>query len=174
MSDYLFVTGNLAADALMPIIERMEPDFTYEVAVLNISVAALMDTRWIARHLSDAHGCEQVMIPGYCPGDLSIIEDRIGVSVIRGPKDLKDLPKEILRKTTFHFISRVDELFELCLLDFTPSAFTLEKIFAEEIEKARKKGARKKVAKKTTKKTTKKPAKKSPRKPARKKPPSSR
>lgn len=92
MSDYLFVTGNLAADALMPIIERMEPDFKYEVAVLNISVAALMDTRWIARHLSDAHGCEQVMIPGYCPGDLSIIEDRIGVSVIRGPKDLKDLP----------------------------------------------------------------------------------
>jgi dihydropteroate synthase-like protein len=62
------------------------------VAVLNISVAALMDARWIARHLSDAHGCEQVMIPGYCPGDLSIIEDRIGVSVIRGPKDLKDLP----------------------------------------------------------------------------------
>jgi dihydropteroate synthase-like protein len=92
MSDYLFVTGNLAADALMPIIKRMEPDFKYEVAVLNISVAALMDTRWIARHLSDAHGCEEVMIPGYCPGDLSIIEDRIGVSVIRGPKDLKDLP----------------------------------------------------------------------------------
>jgi dihydropteroate synthase-like protein len=92
MSDYLFVTGKLAADALMPIIEKMEPDFKYEVAVLNISVAALMDTRWIARHLSDARGCEQVMIPGYCPGDLSIIEDRIGVSVIRGPKDLKDLP----------------------------------------------------------------------------------
>jgi dihydropteroate synthase-like protein len=92
MSDFLFVTGKLAADALMPIIEKMGPDFKYEVAVLNISVAALMDTRWIARHLSDARGCEQVMIPGYCPGDLSIIEDRIGVPVIRGPKDLKDLP----------------------------------------------------------------------------------
>ena len=92
MRDYLFVTGKLAADALVPIIEKMGPDFEYEVAVLNISVAALMDTRWIARHLSDAHGCAQVMIPGYCPGDLSIIEDRIGVSVIRGPKDLKDLP----------------------------------------------------------------------------------
>jgi dihydropteroate synthase-like protein len=100
MSDYLFVTGNLAADALMPIIERMEPDFNYEVAVLNISVAALMDTRWIARHLSEAHGCEQVMIPGYCPGDLSIIEDRIGVSVIRGPKDLKDLPVFFGRERT--------------------------------------------------------------------------
>lgn len=92
MSDYLFVTGQLAADALIPIIEKMGPDFKYEVAVLNISVAALMDTRWIARHLSDARECAQVMIPGGCRGDLSIIEDRLGVSVIRGPKDLKDLP----------------------------------------------------------------------------------
>ena len=92
MPDYLFVTGKLAADALTPTLEKLEPDFEYEVAVLNISVAALMDTRWIAQHLADAQGCEQVMIPGCCPGDLSIIEDRIGVSVIRGPKDLKDLP----------------------------------------------------------------------------------
>lgn len=54
-------------------------------------------------------------------------------------KDLKDLPKEIIRKVKFFYIDRVDELFELCLLDFTPSSFTLEKLFAEEIEKARKK-----------------------------------
>ncbi len=57
-------------------------------------------------------------------------------------KDIKDLPKEILRKTKFYFIERVDELFELCLLDFTPSSFTLEKIFAEEIERAKKKKTR--------------------------------
>jgi len=54
-------------------------------------------------------------------------------------KDLKDLPREIIRKTKFFFIERVDELFELCLLDMTPSTYTLEKIFAEEIEKAKKK-----------------------------------
>lgn len=92
MPDYLFVTGKLAADALIPTIEKMEPDFTYEVAVLHISVAALMDTRWIARNLSDARGCDQVMIPGGCKSDIAIIEDKLGVSVIRGPKDLKDLP----------------------------------------------------------------------------------
>jgi len=92
MHDYLFVTGKLAADALILTIERMEPDFEYEIAILNISVAALMNTRWIARNIADAHGCRQVMIPGYCPGDLSIIEDRIGASVVRGPKDLKNLP----------------------------------------------------------------------------------
>ncbi|MDD3733153.1 MAG: endopeptidase La, partial [candidate division Zixibacteria bacterium] len=54
-------------------------------------------------------------------------------------KDIKELPREILRKTKFTFIERVDELFELCLLDFTPSTYSLEKIFAEEIKKAKRK-----------------------------------
>ncbi|UCG62664.1 MAG: endopeptidase La [Candidatus Zixiibacteriota bacterium] len=57
-------------------------------------------------------------------------------------KDLKDLPKEILRKSKFTFLERVDDLFELCLLDFTPSSYTLEKIFQEEIKKAKKKKPR--------------------------------
>lgn len=92
MPEYLFVTGKLAAEALTATLERMEPDFDYEVAVLNISVAALMNTRWVASHLPHAHGCRQVMIPGLCQGDLSVIEERVGVPVVRGPKDLKDLP----------------------------------------------------------------------------------
>jgi len=92
MPDYLFVTGKLAADALIATLEQMEPDFEYEVAVLNISVAALMNTRWIAQQLADARGCQRVMISGWCQGDLSIIEERVGVPVIRGPKDLKALP----------------------------------------------------------------------------------
>jgi len=90
--EYLFVTGKLAADALKTTLERMEPDFAYEVVVLNISVAALMDTRWITHQLTDARGCQQVMISGWCQGDLSLIEEQVGVPVIRGPKDLKDLP----------------------------------------------------------------------------------
>jgi len=68
---------------------------------------------------------------------------RTGIYNIAVPKanqkDLKELPREILRKTKFTFIERVDELFQLCLLDFTPSTYTLEKIFAEEIKKARRK-----------------------------------
>jgi ATP-dependent Lon protease len=54
-------------------------------------------------------------------------------------KDVKDLPREIIRKTKFVFIDRVDELFELCLLDFQPSTYTLEKIFAKEIARAKRK-----------------------------------
>lgn len=92
MPEYHFVTGKLAADALVATLQQIELDFDYEVEVLNISVAALMSTDWIARHLSGAHGSRQIMISGWCQGDLAVIEDRMGVPVVRGPKDLKDLP----------------------------------------------------------------------------------
>ncbi|MGD2177597.1 MAG: DUF6513 domain-containing protein [Anaerolineae bacterium] len=92
MADYLFVTGKLAADALEDTLEAMEPDFDYRIAQLGISVAALMDARWIARHLDSARGCDQVMVTGWVQGDLSLIEERVGVPVVLGPKDLKDIP----------------------------------------------------------------------------------
>jgi ATP-dependent Lon protease len=53
-------------------------------------------------------------------------------------KDIKDISKEIVRKTNFIFIESIDELFEKGLLGFTPSTYTLEKIFAAEIENAKK------------------------------------
>ena len=93
MVDTLFVTGRLAADALRATLARLELDFDYEVAELPGSVAALMRTEWIARRLPADCGCARVMIPGLCRGDLRLIEERVGVPVVRGPKDLKDLPQ---------------------------------------------------------------------------------
>ncbi len=92
MAGYLFVTGRLASEALRATLEKMNPDFEHEVEVMSISVAALMSTRWIAHHLTDARGCDRVMIPGLCQGDTEVIQERVGVPVDRGPKDLKDLP----------------------------------------------------------------------------------
>ena len=92
MPEYLFVTGKLAAPALKATLEGMAAPCSYEVEVLNTSVAALADTAWIARHLSGARGCRMVMIPGLCRGELTLIEDRLGVPVVRGPADLKDIP----------------------------------------------------------------------------------
>jgi ATP-dependent Lon protease len=82
------------------------------------------------------------------------------VMPLENKKDIKDLPREIQRKSKFTFISRVDELFALCLMDFTPSTFTLEKIFAEEIEKAKRKPVKKKPAKKKSKAKAASPRKK--------------
>lgn len=67
-------------------------------------------------------------------------------------KDIRELPREILRKTKISYLETVDDLFALCLLDFTPSAHSLEKIFQEEIKKVRQK---KKTAKKTKTKVAK-------------------
>ena len=92
MPEILFVTGKLASDSLRLTLEKMKPDFDYEVLVLDISVAALMSIDWIAQHLPDACGCAQVMIPGLCRGDLTPVRDRVGVPVVNGPKDLKDIP----------------------------------------------------------------------------------
>lgn len=93
MSRYLFVTGRLAAHSLRNTLKAMEPSLEYRLAVLPISVAALMDTRFVAEHLADAQDCDRVMIPGLCGGPAELIADRLGIEVIRGPENLKDIPE---------------------------------------------------------------------------------
>ena len=89
----VFVTGKLAAPALRTTLEAMAPPFAYDVAVLGISVAALMTTSWIARHLAAGADVERILIPGLCEGDVGVLEDRLGVKVEKGPADLRDLPE---------------------------------------------------------------------------------
>jgi dihydropteroate synthase-like protein len=94
----LFVTGKLAEPALRSTLERMAPDFPYEVAVLRITVAALMTTAWIAKHLTDVAGADRIVIPGLCEGDVREIEDRWPVKAEKGPPDLRDLPEHFGQK----------------------------------------------------------------------------
>jgi dihydropteroate synthase-like protein len=61
------------------------------MAVLPITVVALATTPWIAAHLTVSHGVQRVLLPGLCAGDLAIVVERTGVSVERGPADLRDL-----------------------------------------------------------------------------------
>jgi dihydropteroate synthase-like protein len=93
MARTLFVTGKLAAPALRATLEAMAPGFEYEVLVMRITVAALMTTPWIAKHLPAADGVERIVIPGLCEGDVRVVEDRAGVRVEKGPPDLRDLPE---------------------------------------------------------------------------------
>ena len=92
MPRYLFVTGRLAARSLTDMLKRISPALEYQVAVLPISVAALMDARFIAKHLDSAMGCNRLVIPGSCRGEPDLIADKLGVEVVRGPKSLKDIP----------------------------------------------------------------------------------
>ncbi len=93
---YLFVTGRLAEFALRQVLERLssEAEFDAEVAVLPITVAALMTTRWVARHLDVPPGIDRVILPGQCTGDLAILREMArGIPVERGPLELASLPR---------------------------------------------------------------------------------
>jgi dihydropteroate synthase len=93
---YLFVTGRLAEFALRRVLDRLasEAGFSSEVAVLPITVAALMTTRWVARHLAVPQGIDKVLLPGHCGGDLGPVREKApGAQVERGPVDLADLPR---------------------------------------------------------------------------------
>ncbi len=93
---YLFVTGRLAEFALRRILDELAPraGFTAELAVLPISVAALMTPKWVARHLEVSAGIERVILPGYCRGDLTPVAEKArGLAVEPGPEDLRDLPR---------------------------------------------------------------------------------
>ncbi|MCC9608148.1 DUF6513 domain-containing protein [Blastopirellula sp. JC732] len=89
-----FVTGRLAEPALRSILADLAPriGFGYSVQTMNITVAALMTADWVAARLEVPPGSTQVMVTGYCLGDLAVIAAKAGVPVERGPKDLRLLP----------------------------------------------------------------------------------
>ena len=88
----LFVTGRLAEPALRRVLEEMAPPFAHDVAVLKITVAALMTTEWIARFLEVPPGTDLVLLPGLVEGDVAAIAGKFGVRVEKGPKDLREIP----------------------------------------------------------------------------------
>ncbi len=93
----LFVTGKLAEPALRRVLAEMPPAFSCDVAVLRITVAALMTTEWIARHLPTPVSAELVLLPGLCEGDPRVLADAVGVPVAKGPKDLREIPQYVGR-----------------------------------------------------------------------------
>jgi dihydropteroate synthase-like protein len=74
------------------VLEEMRPRFEAEVAVLKITVAALMTTPWIARFLEVPPGTELILLPGLVEGETGVLVERFGVRVEKGPKDLREIP----------------------------------------------------------------------------------
>ena len=87
----LFVTGKLAEPGLRRVLADLAPraGFEAEVAVMPITVAALLTTPWIAKRLNVPHGTHRVILPGLCRGEL----DAWNHHVERGPDDFRDLPE---------------------------------------------------------------------------------
>jgi dihydropteroate synthase len=90
-----FVTGRLAEHSLRAVLAEFAPrvGFDYSLDVLGITVAALLTTDWIAPRLQVPAGTTRIVLPGYCQGELSVVEQTAGVPVERGPRDLRRLPE---------------------------------------------------------------------------------
>src|SRR4029079_17745622 len=92
----LFITGKLAEPALRRVVGELAPKAGFEahVAVLPITVAALMTTNWVARHLpSLPPKLDRVVLPGFCRGEVEEVSHAVGAPAVRGPLDLRDLPE---------------------------------------------------------------------------------
>ena len=91
MADTLFVTGRLAEPALRSVLGDL--DVPHQVAVMNITVAALMTTRWIARRLELPDGVDRIVLPGLVEGDVETLAEATGLPVEKGPVDVLSLPE---------------------------------------------------------------------------------
>jgi dihydropteroate synthase len=91
LADTLFVTGRLAEPALRDVLSEIGVD--HQIVVMNISVAALMTTRWIAKRLNAPAGVDSIVIPGLCEGDVDTLQQSTGLPVRKGPADVRALPE---------------------------------------------------------------------------------
>lgn len=84
----------MAEPAVREVVDAVSRDigFDYEVAVLGVSVAALLTPRLVERRLQASGQFDRAVLPGWCLGDLDALTARFGIPFERGPKDIYDLP----------------------------------------------------------------------------------
>jgi dihydropteroate synthase-like protein len=87
-----FVTGRLAEPALRRTLADLAPPFEVHVAVMKITVAALMTVPWLTKFLVVPPDTDLVVLPGLVEGDPALLAEHLGVRVEKGPKDLRELP----------------------------------------------------------------------------------
>lgn len=92
---YHFFTGRLAEHSLRRVVTSLSESlgFAYTIDVLPITVAALMTPPWIARKARIPPEATDILLPGYCDGDLGPLVEIAGDRNIKiGPRDLRRLP----------------------------------------------------------------------------------
>jgi dihydropteroate synthase-like protein len=90
-----FVTGKLAEPAVRKVVHELAErfGFTPSICVLNISVAGLMTTDWVARRLQLPEPVDLIVLPGLCRGPEEVVTQATGIPTQKGPKDIWDLPE---------------------------------------------------------------------------------
>ncbi|MEI6540597.1 MAG: DUF6513 domain-containing protein [Planctomycetota bacterium] len=91
----LFVTGRLAEPGLREVIAGIAEKlgFSFEITVPGIQVAALLHVNLLLKRLTVPPHISRVILPGWCHGELSELEQHFGKPFELGPRDLYDLPE---------------------------------------------------------------------------------
>jgi hypothetical protein len=92
-SKVVFVTGRLASNGLKRVLEAINPeDFTYEIRILDVEVAAWLDVSMIYDQIGDVSDVDVLVIPGKTTGDDEELSEMLNVQVVRGPNCYSELP----------------------------------------------------------------------------------
>lgn len=98
MEHIVFLTGRLAQHSLEKVLADMAPaPFTWEVREIGLQVAGLMTADLIRRRVAAPVRADRIMVPGRCRGDLDSLSAHYGLPVVRGPEELKDIPRHFNR-----------------------------------------------------------------------------
>ena len=101
MDRILFLTGRLAKDSLETTLRSIDPPASsWEIYEIGLQVAGLMTADMIERRLAPARyaGFDKIIVPGRCRGDLKILGEKLKISILRGPDELKDIPNFFNRR----------------------------------------------------------------------------
>jgi len=121
----LFLTGRLAEPGLRKILASIEPcPFTWEVREIGLQVAGLMTAEMLKRRLKQAHleGFDRIVVPGRCRGDLDALSGQFGKVFVRGPDEMKDLPRYFGRGRAPTDLSRQDVMIFAEIVDAPQSS----------------------------------------------------
>lgn len=89
----LFVTGQLAEAAVRAIVRDVAAavGFDYSIAVLPITVAALMTPKWLLRKLQVPAEVTRIVVPGALESGIDQLRSALHVTVDCGPRDIRNL-----------------------------------------------------------------------------------
>jgi dihydropteroate synthase-like protein len=105
----LFLTGKLAENSLHRVLGSIQPAlFTYEVRNIGINVAGLMTADMVHRRVTAVGPATRMILPGRCRGDIQSLAQQFGITVERGPEELKDLPEFFGKKSKRRDLSKYD------------------------------------------------------------------
>mgnify|MGYP001343947672 FL=1 len=93
----VFLTGKLAKISLEKVLSDISSknEFTYDVIDIGVNVAALATVNIIIKKLDlkDVLAATKIIIPGRCRGEIKDLENYSGKKCVRGPEELKDIPR---------------------------------------------------------------------------------